>query len=307
MLAGMQRNEGPRPHPLFLKHILRKLFLEDWPMKLVALVITLALWLGVTGLSTPTTKRLTVPLNLSVSNDAEITNAPIQEVDIVISGDKRKIDQINRAELGASVDLTDVAAGDRVLSLTPDTVAVALPLGVRLEEVQPSRIAVRIEAVEEKDTPVKAETAGEPAAGFEVYGESVTPQKVRVRGPASLIRTLDFVHTEKIDVGGATQDLYVRQLPVSAPNPKAAVLNTVVDVAVRVGEKRIEKRFTVSSAGRTVTAILFGPRSQLERLKPDDLRADITRSDSGDDTPHITLPAAFEDSVEVRSVKASPR
>ena len=39
-------------------------------MKLIALVITLGLWLGVTGLSTPTTKRFTVPLIPSISNNA---------------------------------------------------------------------------------------------------------------------------------------------------------------------------------------------------------------------------------------------
>ena len=116
--------------PLFMRQILRKIFLEDWVMKLVALVITVALWLGVTGLSTPTTKRFTVPLNFSISNNTEITNTPIQEVDVVVSGDKRKIDQINRAELAASIDLTDVTPGDKVLSLSPENVAVALPLGI---------------------------------------------------------------------------------------------------------------------------------------------------------------------------------
>ena len=43
---------------LFLKHVARKVFLEDWTTKLVALAITLALWVGVTGLSTPTTRRI---------------------------------------------------------------------------------------------------------------------------------------------------------------------------------------------------------------------------------------------------------
>src|SRR6476620_6278672 len=150
-----------------LKQIARKIFLEDWVMKLIALLITLALWLGVTGLSTPTTKRFTVPLNFNLSNNADITNEPIQEVDIVLSGDKRKIEQINRAELMATVDLTDLAAGDRVLSLTPETVSVQRPLGVKLDEIQPSRIAVRLETVEEKDVEVKAATTGEPASGFE--------------------------------------------------------------------------------------------------------------------------------------------
>ncbi|HNU09206.1 MAG TPA: hypothetical protein PKO33_15670, partial [Pyrinomonadaceae bacterium] len=45
--------------------ILRKVFLEDWTMKLIALVITLALWFGVSGLREPKTERLrSVALNL---------------------------------------------------------------------------------------------------------------------------------------------------------------------------------------------------------------------------------------------------
>jgi hypothetical protein len=57
---------------LFFKHIIRKVFFEDWLIKLVALGVTFALWLGVTGLSTPTTTRLTgIPLSLRFSSDTE--------------------------------------------------------------------------------------------------------------------------------------------------------------------------------------------------------------------------------------------
>src|SRR6185436_1402505 len=147
---------------LWLKHILKKIFLEDWVMKLVALAITLALWLGVTGLSTPTTQRFTtVPFSLRYSNNIEVTNSPIDKVDLVVSGDKRKLAQIKKEDLAVSMDISDVLPGDRVLNLTPETVAVSLPTGVRLDEIQPSRIAVRIESVEEKEIAVKAETMGE--------------------------------------------------------------------------------------------------------------------------------------------------
>src|SRR3982751_1063972 len=92
---------------LWTKHLVRKVFLEDWALKVIALVITLGLWFGVTGLSTPTTKRLTIPLSLNVSSNAMITNTPQDEVDIEISGDKRKVEQLNRTELTAYIDLTD--------------------------------------------------------------------------------------------------------------------------------------------------------------------------------------------------------
>jgi len=290
-----------------LKQIARKIFLEDWVMKLIALLITLALWLGVTGLSTPTTKRFTVPLNFNLSNNADITNEPIQEVDIVLSGDKRKIEQINRAELMATVDLTDLAAGDRVLSLTPETVSVQRPLGVKLDEIQPSRIAVRLETVEEKDVEVKAATTGEPASGFEVYSETINPPKVRVRGPASSVRTLDHVLTDVIDLAGAQQDIVKRQVPVGVSNAKkTAVLNTVVDVSIRIGEKRLERRFSIVVSGKRVGFALFGPRSIVEHVRSDELKADLTRTESGEESARIILPESIQDRVEIRNVRVAP-
>ena len=234
-------------------------------MKLIALVITFGLWLGVTGLSTPITARFTaVPLTLRISNNAEITNTPLQEVDVVLKGDKRRIDQINKSDLVVSIDLTDVPAGDRVILLSPDTVSLSLPTGIKLEEVQPNRIAVKIEPVEEKDIPVQVVTEGTLADGYELYSQTVLPSKVRVRGPSSFIKTLDSVGTDKIDLTGRDSDFTARQIAVNVANPKATVLDTVADVVFRIGEKRIERLFRVPVAGnehatKTATAVLFGP------------------------------------------------
>src|SRR5688500_3268563 len=173
-----------QPNKFFFKHILRKIFLEDGVMKLVALAITLALWLGVTGLSTPTTQSLSsIPLSIRFSNNIEVTNSPIQEVTLVVSGDKRKLSQINKNDLVASIDISDVMPGDRVIPLTSETVNVSpWPTGVKLDDIQPRSMAVRIEAVEEKEVPVKAETYGEIPDGYEMYSEAATPARVRVRG-----------------------------------------------------------------------------------------------------------------------------
>ncbi len=294
-----------KPKKLFAKHIVRKLFLEDWAIKLTALVITLGLWFGVTGLSTPTTKRLTVPLIPSISNNAEITNSLIQDVDIVISGDKRRLDQINKADLSASLDLTDVAPGDRVVSLSPENVYVALPQGIKLLEVQPSRIAVHLEAVEEKEIEVKAVTTGVPAAGYEVYSTSVLPPKIRVRGPASIMKMLDYVQTDTIDVTGRKDGFTQNQLAVTSPNPKAAVLNTVVDVVLSIGEKRIERPFTAPVTGlpgKTATFTIFGPRTPLQKIKPDEFKVEMVLNDGGEEVPHVILPSALQDLAEVRKL-----
>jgi YbbR domain-containing protein len=302
--GGEQFNRG-EPRRFFFKHIVRKIFLEDWAMKLIALIITLGLWLGVTGLSTPTTTRFSgVPLALRVSNNTEITNSPLQEVDIVLSGDKRRMAQVNKSDLILSLDLSDVQPGDRVVQLTPDNVLITLPTGIKLEEIQPNRIAVKIEAVDEKEIPVKAQTEGDPAEGFEVYSETVTPAKVRVRGPASFIKSLDFVSTDKIDLANRDADFTVRQIPISVSNPKATVLDTVADVSFRIGEKRVEKIFLVPTAsGKRATVVLYGPRSIFDNVKATDLKVQQAKSDTGQETPQLDLPQALQANVEVRRIK----
>jgi YbbR domain-containing protein len=294
---------------LFAKHVVRKIFLEDWGLKLTALVITLGLWFGVTGLSTPTVQRFTVALTPRISNNAEITNALITEVDIVLSGDKRKLEQLNNSDLTATLDLTDVAPGDRVVSLTPENVYVNLPPGIKLTEIQPGRIAVNLEAVEEKELEVRAETKGAPPAGFEVYASFVSPPKVKVRGPASVIGTLDSVETAKIDLAGKKSDFTAQQIAVNVANPKATVFNTVVDVFFRIGERRVERAFTIPVTGldgKTASFIIYAPRTLLAQTKPDAFKVEMVLNDKGEEVPQVTLPPELKDFAEVRQLKLNP-
>ena len=297
--------DGRRPFTLLLKHIVRKIFFEDWLTKLVALAVTLALWLGVTGLSTPTTTRLTgIPLSLRFSSDTEITNTPITEIDLIISGDNRKIAQINKNDLVASVDLTSVLPGDRVVQLTPENVQLQLPLGVRLDEITPGRMAVRLEAVEERSLPVQVQTSGKVPDGFEVYSQAVNPARIRVRGPQSVVKTLTEIPTEKIDLTDHRTDFTTRQAPLAPSNAKLTLLETVVDVNFRIGERRIERLFVVpTSEGRRVSAVLYGPLTVLRDLKPTDLQASVGKNDNGADTPQITLPSELQGVVEIRRTR----
>lgn len=294
---------------LFVKHVVQKIFLEDWGLKLTALVITFALWFGVTGLSTPTDKRFTVPLAPSISNNAEITNALPPEVDIVLSGDKRKLDQLNKNDLTATLDLTDVAPGDRVVSLTPDNVYVNLPPGIKLTEIQPGRIAVNLEAVEEKELEVRAETTGAPAAGFEIYTTFVSPPRVKVRGPASVIQALDSVATAKIDLEGKRSDFTAQQIAVNVQNEQATVFNTVVDVFFRIGERRVERLFTIpvtSLEGKTASFVIYAPRTLLAQTKPDAFKVEMILNDKGEEVPQVSLPQEFKELAEVRKLKLNP-
>lgn len=304
MASRVEKFAESRQVTLYFKNILRKVFLEDWLMKLVALVITFALWVGVTGLSKPTVQRMNgIPLTLRFSDNVDATST-IEEIDMVISGDKRKIDQINRNDLIVSLDLTDVQPGNRVVQLTPETVSLSLPTGIKLDEIIPRQIPVKIEPVEVKEIVVNPVTTGQVADGFEIYEQTVTPQKIHVRGPADLVRSLAMVTTDKIDLTNKNADFTAGQVSISISNPdKIRLLDTLVDVSFRIGEKRVERTFSVpvrDDPKRKVNVVLYGGRSLFEGVEPEDITVGMSTDTSGKETPTVTLPASLSGSVEIR-------
>lgn len=291
-----------------IRRVFRRVFLDDWLIKAIALVITLGLWLGVTGLRAPITTRLNnVAIRLRVSSDIEIINSPVQEVDLVITGDKRRIDQIKQSDLIVSLDLADTQTGERTVQVTPENVSIELPTGVRLDEVQPNKIWVKLEKVEEREVVIKAETEGTLDENFEIYSETTEPQKVRVRGPQSFVKSLDFVSTEKISIENRRESFTAKQVALNLSNPKATLLDTTVDVIFNIGEKRTERLFSVfvstENAGKTATVVLYGARSILESIKPENLRVEITKTAAGEDSPRLILPLETQEKVEIRKLK----
>lgn len=295
---------------LFFRRLFRRIFLEDWGTKLIALGITFALWLGITGLRTPITRRLkNVTLVTQISNSMEITNTPVEEVEIVLTGDKREVEKLTARDMVVSVDLTEIKSGDRIVQLNPETVNLNLPNGVKLDEIQPNKIAVKLERVEEKDVAVKVETEGNLAEGFELYGTEVFPAKIRIRGAESFVKSLDSISTEKINIEGLKENYFARQVGLNVVNPKITPLDTIVDVNFRIGEKRAERVFVIphkTEFSKAVTVVINGARSIVEKIKPEDLKVEIIKDEFGEDSVRATLPEDLQNKVEILKTKINP-
>jgi YbbR domain-containing protein len=239
-----------------------------------------------------------------LADNAEATNKPIEQVEIRITGDKRRLEQIRESDLRVFVDLTAVAVGNHTLTLAPDTVSLPdLPNGIRLEDINPKKIVVRLEAIEERDVPVRVETHGSLKTGSEVYAESVQPASVRIRGPVSYVRSLPSIPTEKIDIAGRSEDFTSRQVRIAPlSNESATVLESLVDVNFRIGEMRIERTLAVSvdgALGKKAQITLFGGRSLLEDISSKGLS--ITAVENGE--PRVNLPSELDGRVEVRRIR----
>lgn len=291
------------------RYVIRRIFIDDWVMKLVALGITLTLWAGVTGLQATTTTRIRgVSLNLLIANDLEVTNAPVQEVDLVLRGVKQRLDQLLPRDLAVSLDLSDIEAGDRTVQITPQNIKVDLPSGIEIVEVQPNKIAVKLEKVEEVVVPIRVETEGNPAPGYEVYTTRLSPETVRVRGPESFVKALSYVSTDKVDLANANEDFSVQQIPLNVVNPKITLVSAATaNVMVKVGRKRVERIVNIDyqtpNRNGRARLLLFGPSDVLDRLAVADIMIVEEKSDDGRSQLRVVLPPDVQDVVEVRDAR----
>jgi YbbR domain-containing protein len=223
------------------ERLLRRVFLEDWNLKLLSLAITLGLWFAVTGQRIPVKRQFRgVQLNFRVPGGMEIGNNPPEEVAITVSGPQSDLEQINPRDLIANVDVTDRKPGQRVIQLVPGHTQIDLPAGARLEAIEPSSASLELEADTEREVTVEPRIEGKVPDGYEVKEIILTPDKVNVRGPASHVLALKKVATETISIDGRRESFDVPQTAIFIADQKVDALEAV-NVHVEIVERHNPK------------------------------------------------------------------
>ena len=225
--------------PSVIERALRKVFLEDWLLKLLALVITLALWLAVTGQNTPVTLRVSgVQLNFLRHEGLEISNELPSTIEVVLTGSPAKLDRIGPRDLVATVDISDQKPGQRTVRLSSDRVQMDLPEGVVLQGFHPATLPIRFEPRVEASLDVEVKFEGTLPEGYELVGFTANPAKVRLRGPADRVNALRKAATETVWIDGKTESFNLANVTINIPDPKVDVIDPTVDIHVNIVAKK---------------------------------------------------------------------
>jgi len=217
---------------------LRKLFLDDWGLKLLALAITVALWLGVTGQNKPVTLRVNgVQVNFVRPDGLELSNDVPGTIDVILAAPKDKLDRIEPRELIANIDLTDQKAGERLIRLSLNRVNMDLPEDVKIQAIHPASISVRLEPIVETPVDVEVKFEGKLPDGYELGPVTVSPTKIRLRGPADRVSALKNATTETVSLDGKKESFNMSRVAINIPDPRVDVLDPAVDIRVEIIEK----------------------------------------------------------------------
>jgi YbbR domain-containing protein len=216
---------------------LRRIFAENWGLKLISIGLSLMLWFYVTSKG-ETEVTLTVPLELrNIPQNMAVVGPVASALEVRVQGQERVLRDITTGKkVVGIVDLSMTREGENVVRLSPDDIS--RPPEVVVTHMSLSEVKVRLEPLVQKTFRLKPIIHGIPATGYRLVNIIITPPKITVEGPSNVIRTLDSLQTMPIDIQGATESMSLE--------PKIDYQGQ----SVRLIEKNVEVRIIIERMDR---------------------------------------------------------
>jgi YbbR domain-containing protein len=186
------------------------------PYKVLSVLIALALWFIVRDERIETS----VPMSLEVEAVGELVvgNESLPELTVGVAGTRVALDRLRRESITHVIKLKTTEPGMVVVHVKPEDLA--LPRGVEVVHVSPSTVNVRLESRAVRRVPVRPRIVLEGDSTWRVKKVTVTPDRVRIGGPASVVASVDQVWTEAIVVPPKSGDPVTGSYSLSLPHPQ---------------------------------------------------------------------------------------
>ncbi|MFW6338292.1 MAG: YbbR-like domain-containing protein [Alkalispirochaetaceae bacterium] len=192
-----------------MKSSLKRL-LRNWPAKVLSFVAALMLLIfhNITSLEE---RFFSVPLELRLSEGLVPASDYPRQVQVRLRGDSEEIFRVVEENILAFADFRgQTTEGEyRAAVRIAETEATARidPLEINVE---PPEISVVLEEKLIRSIEVEPTLSGFPPSGFELTNYQMNPSTVQVEGPESIVRNLEELATEEIDLAGKREDFIER-------------------------------------------------------------------------------------------------
>ncbi len=200
--------------------------------KLFATVCAFVLWFFVNA-GERETQVMPFPIEMRNMPERSIQTNPdrVDTVSVRLNGPGPLLASLDTKRSPIVLDLSHAEIGtDFRLKIRDEMIRV--PRGVRILDIEPSRIPVRLERVKRTSVPVTLAPIGEPRDGYKVQMLKASPEKVQVSGPASLIDRLTALETEPFDLSDLSTSIQKTVGLVRADQLSVKPETVVVDITV---------------------------------------------------------------------------
>ena len=212
-------------------------------LKVAAFGLALFLWVLV-DVGASDQLDLLVPVNIRLDDPGWIMlGDPVPSAVLVrFRGPRTEMFRLNGFDgMSVAVPITDVSGEEMVIPLQPGWVPVDEYRGVQVEDIVPSAINVHLDRLATRTVPVRVSTRGKlPEHLALTRAPSLTPNVVRVSGPASLVERLDSLDIVPVALGEVSEPVTMETPVDTAGMGRVTVVPNVLTVRIPA-EESIER------------------------------------------------------------------
>ncbi len=176
----------------------RRTLLRDFPLKAAAAIVAVVLW-AVVVQSAPREVTVAfdgrVPVERPDVPSGQVLRGQLGDVAVRLRGPQGVADRVALADLKATLDLSGLDPARPEPQEAPVRVATT-DARVKVVEVVPPAIAVRLERVTSRRAAVQARLGNEPAKGTVAGDATFVPAEVTLTGPESLVASVAAVYAD---------------------------------------------------------------------------------------------------------------
>lgn len=194
----------------------RRMFLQNFTLKVVSLLLAVGLWLTVTR-STISEVEINVPIEFRhLPDQLEIDSASYTEAQIRVRGPERVIHRLEPTDVHAEVDLSSVRPGERTFDLTSQHIDV--PPELEVVQIVPGQFHLSFDSRDTRTIEVRPRVTGTFASGVRVAQVIADPSNITVTGPHRRVEALDAAATDPVDASGTmSRATFLTQVSVADP------------------------------------------------------------------------------------------
>ena len=251
----------------------------------------------------------------NLSDDLLLMDAPRHSVRLLVSDTASSLQTIDAKETFCLVDLSGLGEGTH--TLTVRSADVGLPKGVTLKSLLTPSLTIRLETVSQKTAEVIAILEGHPAPGFAVAAVSLQPNRILLKGTATMLADFDTVETRSINLEDASES-FKKEVPLNLPeaiavDPPIRFVVAHVEIKERIITRVLESipvSIKGASAGRgihpdAITLTVKGPEAIVKTIETNPAFA-VTVDLSDLTTGSHSLKAVINLPVRTTLVRVSP-
>lgn len=180
--------------------------MNNLTLKLLSVFLAFTVWFVVSApRREPVSERaFAAPLSLvRMPRDLVITTPVPDTVSVRLRGRVSNLRSLSSQNLEVTLDVSWVTPGDAVITLSPQ--AMSVPPQIDVVSMEPTKLRFHVEALRQTEVPIRAFLVGQPPPGYVAGDPTLIPDHALVSGPASLVRNITEVATERIIMTGRTE------------------------------------------------------------------------------------------------------